>query len=142
MTDLDLAAIRERAEAATPGPWTWYSRETEDGCSWAVFDRTDAAVASNNDGWRQDAEHIAGMNPQTTLALCDEIDRLNATIQRVREIVTDPQTVGWIERDGDTAWIPAERIREALGIPDEPLSKRHPAMSREDLRRALEGGES
>ena len=85
--------------------------------------------------------HILARVEVTDERIVAEIDRLNAIIQRVREIVTDPQTVGWIERDGDTAWIPAERIRKALGIPEEPLSKRHPAMSREDLRRAFEGGE-
>ena len=97
----------------------------------SVIDRIDALVSTS--------EAVVELAPSSLQA---EIDRLNATIQRVREIVTDPQTVGWIERDGDTAWIPAERIREALGIPDEPLSKRHPAMSREDLRRAFEGGDS
>lgn len=41
-------------------------------------------------------------------------DDARAAIARVRALVNDGQTVGWIERDGDIAWIAAEAIRRAL----------------------------
>ena len=146
MTSLDLAAIRQRVEKATEGPWnTGFDYEKNDPIVLApgyIEHTIDYTLTEGGlEHGKADAEFIAHAREDIP-ALLDEIDRLNATIQRVRKIVTDPQTVGWIERDGDTAWIPAERIRKALGIHEEPLSKRHPAMSREDLRRAFEGGEA
>lgn len=80
MTDLDLKAIKARAQAATPGPW-----EAKDNgeivCAatgvlkdhvWVVTADEFSPVDDNN------AAHIAGMDPVTTLALIDRIERLEA----------------------------------------------------------------
>ena len=54
-----LDEIQDRADRATDGPWSWASHVTVDGDSWAVFDGSDHALASNRDGWGDDAEFIA-----------------------------------------------------------------------------------
>ena len=41
----------------------------------------------------------------------------NATIERVKALADDGQTVGWVERDGDVAWIAADAIRRAIEGP-------------------------
>ena len=58
LTDL-LDEIQDRADRATEGPWSWASHVTVDGDSWAVFDGSDHALASNRDGWGADASFIA-----------------------------------------------------------------------------------
>jgi hypothetical protein len=40
---------------------------------------------------------------------------LRATLDRVTALVDDPQTIGWIERDGDPAFIAVKAVRDALG---------------------------
>ena len=98
MTDLDLAAIRERVEKATPGPWR------EDGPWWHDNDEATVVITVDVDraavciqpplharrGLASDAdmEFIAHAREDIP-ALLAEIDRLNATIQRVRDIVND-----------------------------------------------------
>lgn len=77
LTSDDLAAIRERAAAATEGPWTWASHTTADGDEWAVFDPADHALASNRDGWAPDAEFIAHAREDVP-ALLAEVERLRA----------------------------------------------------------------
>lgn len=83
MTDLDLEAIKARAKMATPGPW----RVTEEGITNLTPDKdehdqiaeivtmhpSDVALLEISD---EDAAHIAGMNPETTLALVEEVERL------------------------------------------------------------------
>ena len=43
-----------------------------------------------------------------------EVGTLRAKLAAVEALVSDGQTVGWIERDGDVAWISADAIRAAL----------------------------
>ena len=87
LTDL-LDEIRDRADRATGGPWSWASRVTVDGDSWAVFDGSDHALASNSDGWSADAEFIAHARedvPRMVAALrgvlrqADALDELSAS---------------------------------------------------------------
>lgn len=69
----DLDRLDKLAEAATPGPWAWHSRQTVDGDSWAVFDCTDHALAVNRDGWVPDAEFIAAANPTVVRELIKRV---------------------------------------------------------------------
>lgn len=86
MTDasegIDLGELRRLAEAATPGPWSWHSRQTADCDSWAVFDSNDSALAVNHDGWAPDAEFIAATDPQTVLALIERVRNDETPVSR------------------------------------------------------------
>ena len=99
MADLSPAAelrqaaklMRERAEAATEGPWAWEATGEKDN-SWAVGLVQDEAgstlvgrieagegividgVCEGIGGRLPDAEHIAGMHPGTALAVADLLD--------------------------------------------------------------------
>jgi hypothetical protein len=69
----ELAAIKTRAEAATPGPWEYDH-----------IDGTLGEWGGEHDGRRiladvyldRDGGHIAGMDPATTLRLVAEVERL------------------------------------------------------------------
>lgn len=78
---INTTALREIAEAATPGPWG----KTYDPDGWilAVDDGRWVALASIED--RADAVHIAAFHPGTALALLDEVEALRAQVERVRE---------------------------------------------------------
>ena len=85
MADLDLAAIRARAEAATEGPWDyagqgWVRHGDMSVGSDQIPEVLAATVLSDADG-----AFIAHAREDIP-ALLAEIDRLNATIQRVREL--------------------------------------------------------
>ena len=101
MTDLDLAAIRARAEAATKGPWEVCAFDsghskfemsvsviTESAgdriCDMDGLGRTWNEIDARDDGMA-DAEFIAHAREDIP-ALLAELDRLNATIGRVRDI--------------------------------------------------------
>ena len=45
-----------------------------------------------------------------------EVVTLRAKVAAVEALVNNGQTVGWIERDGDVAWIAADAIRAALAV--------------------------
>ncbi len=48
-----------------------------------------------------------------------ELVTLRARLAAVESLVNNGQTVGWIERDGDVAWIAADAIRAALATTGE-----------------------
>jgi len=103
MTDLSPAEelraaaelIRDRAEAATPGPWhafshsqDWYVGSSFGQVTTGVHDEpgSDELVLIERD--HADAEHIAGMHPGVALAVADwldaeaaEYDELDASTQ-------------------------------------------------------------
>lgn len=77
MTNIDIKAIRARAEDADRGKWT-------------VGERFDNEVFTERGGYgRQiatclsvaDAAHIAGLSPDVAIALCDEVERLRAALR-------------------------------------------------------------
>lgn len=108
-TNLDetaLAAIRQRAEAATPGPWrrsatTPWGSEVIFNESGEFYLGVSAKTAMPNDGWTEsarerarelgkakcaDAAFIAGMDPQTTLALLDALADARRTVERLTTV--------------------------------------------------------
>ena len=106
MTDLDLAAIRARAEAAKDSTrtdeWAATYGENEHSrvwCEGGVDDVEPLALILgylNPADGRAAAEHIAGMDPATTLALCDEIDRLREEAMTAHnELVFLAMEISW-----------------------------------------------
>lgn len=95
---LDLTAIRARAEAANrhAGRWSvdqWLPQDRAYENQAQVYRDAGgpgcAFVAS--DVFIDDAEHIAGMDPSTTLALVAEVERLRERLARVLDLVDDAE---------------------------------------------------
>ena len=78
-THLNIERLAELAKQATPGPWR--------------LDRTEAAVMSES-GYRvvdfangvadDDTVFLAACDPQTILALCAEVERMRAVVEKTR----------------------------------------------------------
>jgi hypothetical protein len=88
MTPAELAEIRARAEAATPGPWVRYSRDFRDARSHSVVGPGHAVRAFTGYGPRggtaqTDAEFIAHARTDVP-ALLAEVERLTAENDRLR----------------------------------------------------------
>lgn len=96
MTDLDLEAIKARAQAATPGPW----RVGEDDAFIVSESQKDFRGRPEEVVWpdeqyaftAHDGAHIAGMDPETTLALVDEVESLR---ERVLALLADLDYSEW-----------------------------------------------
>ena len=75
MTDLDLDAIRRRAAAATPGPWTRHGADvhSSDGTSGPLFAGRDGTSTLREQADR-DAEFVAWARADV-VALLDELER-------------------------------------------------------------------
>jgi len=92
LTGDELATIKARAEAATPGPWRYddtkvheFSREESVFAGPRGVEATTVASTGPCDDPQsmKDAEHIAGMDSATTLRMVAEIERLRARQSRV-----------------------------------------------------------
>lgn len=69
MTEIDLNDLREKAEAATPGPWSSSGSQV-----WGHDGNLVAAVRDHSELVdRPDAEFIAAANPATVLALIERL---------------------------------------------------------------------
>jgi hypothetical protein len=111
MTDrLDLDAIKARVEKATDGPWITLLSSIDDRFASVYTGRTVDGVADLVSP--ANAEHIAGMDPQTTLALVAEVERLRATVERA---LSDH----WLTRDqwGGRERDVCGRCRHGDGVP-------------------------
>jgi len=64
------ALIRERAQAATPGPWTLWDR----GVGWEIPELPD--VHDGTTFTQADATHIASWHPDVALAVADLLDEV------------------------------------------------------------------
>lgn len=87
MSEYTDGELRRLAAQATPGPWYWASHETVDGDAWVV-DAAHGIVASNHDGWSGDAPFIAAARSAVP-DLLDRVADLEATLQRVRDVLTE-----------------------------------------------------
>jgi hypothetical protein len=82
--------MRERAEAATPGPWKahdqngdWYVSSVEFGqVSTGINEEPSLPEFLMIERDRRDAEHIAGMDPLVALAVADLLDVEAAIAER------------------------------------------------------------
>lgn len=75
MSDIDTAELRRLAEGATPGPW-----EMSGGGEYIA---PIGILAFPDDGGvtSADARYIAAANPQTVLALLDEVERFREALR-------------------------------------------------------------
>ena len=92
LTPAQLDEIEAVADAATPGPWEVIPATFEEGRR--IKTPAYELMAVDIDAPyldRTDAEHIAMMDPATTLALIVEVRELRAKVERVREIVVSTQ---------------------------------------------------
>jgi hypothetical protein len=81
---LDLDAVQARAEAAMSGPWEYRRFRLAPGVVKPTPDgkATDYVIAQMVNAGKDTAEHIAGMDPQTTLALVAELRAAREVIER------------------------------------------------------------
>ena len=117
MSDLDLEAIKARALAATPGPWRvgsdYIDNLTPDKDEydmvvdvWTMDPSGDAEFEISD----ADKAYIEGIDPTTTLALVDKIERLQAD---------------WLEAvtSGEWAAFQFEETRDRLTITDDMIER-------------------
>jgi hypothetical protein len=105
LTGDELAAIKARAERATPGPW-----EADLGSVWRPSPLSVTEIVCDCRGGehittREDAEHIAGMDPATTLRLVAEIERLRAQVEQAESVTGQRMMIG-----GHMATVIGERV--------------------------------
>ncbi len=91
--EFDLATIREAAEKATPGPWVHMTSkdrlspfEGEIRCSRDDSPHSFSLICNmpNGDDRWNDFEHIANMDPPTTLAMLDRIEALETELAQTK----------------------------------------------------------
>ena len=84
-----LSDLRQKAEAATEGPWRVRIQEVQNSCtgrlrkaSWIV--RTDGShLPYNDDDGIANNQHIAAANPAVVLALVAEVERLRDRLDAI-----------------------------------------------------------
>lgn len=122
----DHAELRRLAKAATPGPWSCNRH-------WAIvggptLEFTNGAAQQQiamacwqswmrEEELRNNAAFMAEANPKTILALLDEIDRLKAENERLRQgMKGDYDIDAWLEwtREKDQIKAENEALRESL----------------------------
>lgn len=86
----ELARLRELAKAATPGTWCvddrgggWYLVKSPSRSCSLVRECCESCV-------EEDARFIAAANPETVLALLDEVERLRAENEKLRAYAPHP----------------------------------------------------
>jgi hypothetical protein len=92
MGELDLEGIKARAKAAAPGPWPEPELDgPEELYGWFHFIGDPLLVAVPDHSRSGDdlhgkatAEHIAGMDPSTTLALVAKVERAHPVVQALK----------------------------------------------------------
>lgn len=93
------ALMRERAEAATPGPWRPYTTGGWGHGNYVTTDDLSGVAMQYALVWRPtDAEHIASWHPAVALAVADLLDN----------------TAGHVEYTGATE--ASEDVRDALAV--------------------------
>lgn len=110
--ELDLAAVKATAEAASKGPW-------EAGKNGSIYGADYAEVivkgpvecmaycyggssTFDGDNLEADAKHIATMDPSTTLALVDRLEQAEREVERLRGVVAGVEALGrnWLRLSG------------------------------------------
>lgn len=94
---LNLKALKEAAEKATPGPWAWEG----DQLLALRMGHTDTVLVADEfpfNGEEQDHAFIALANPSTILSLIERCEELEGTLREIAE--ADPEDVPqWALRD-------------------------------------------
>ena len=99
MSTLDLEPIKERLEAATPGPWSFHILPQPVGITAATIHSehgpretcwtVDLPPEIGGMGTEKDAEFITH-SPEDIAALLDEVERLRGQIDAVKKTVRSP----------------------------------------------------
>ena len=82
----ELRVLREKAEAATPGPWHSSSGPSVWGPEGVLIGNLPSYFGPEQPRWRENhatAEFIAAADPSTVLALLDRIERLAGILGKV-----------------------------------------------------------
>lgn len=140
---IDTKRLREIAQAATPGPWRLDGIDvvqlTDSGKGYPLDYYPDSAEIVNGQcsscGDRnvafsrlEDAAFIAAANPQTVVALLDEIERLHRSrAEAVTDIVTDDRAIARLR---DALMSANDKIRE-LQHENEELTNERNRLQRE-----------
>lgn len=82
---VDVGALRQVAEAATPGPWG-VTQDEDSGARMVFSGDIHLCDVSEWSRWLGNAAYIAAANPATMLALLDEVEALRAAVGRVRNV--------------------------------------------------------
>jgi hypothetical protein len=120
---IDLDEIEARAKAATPGPWRADEDSEETGRG-----VTDDAVehwiffATNPAPSEADTAHIAGMDPQTTLALVAELRAAREFRDAVRSALAPGRWRGFDGPDGVSTHEVTADVATALEAYDRVVS--------------------
>ena len=126
---LDLDAIEERAKGVWKHSWEVIGhRDASRAIGDLLSDDVPALVAEVRRLTEENAiidracvrrldQSIAWMERADSAEA--EMVTLRARLAAVEALVNNGQTVGWIERDGDVAWIAADAIRAALATTGE-----------------------
>jgi len=139
---LDFDAIRERAAAATPGPWTadheWCQINTPDGRRLFEVLLGDNDTRENAQQAIADAEFVAHAN-QDVPALLAEVASLTAELEQMKQVVAAARSVFEVEhRRAEKAEAEQDRLRADLDIATVKLNA-HERHNRE-LRAEYEQG--
>ena len=78
---VDLAALRQLAEKATPGPWQHCSGH------WVYADRLFIAMVDDSERGAHEGAFIAAANPATILALLAELESDRRELEAARRVV-------------------------------------------------------
>lgn len=140
----DHATLRTLAEAATPGPWVADAP--------AGFGTIFAGVLGDSSRWlfdpvkgtNEDAAYIAACDPQTILALLDELETLRAALEAAR-FVARYWRDSWMEqidrgvREAPLVTHPLAMVLAALDGETEPAQCGIDEGRWDDFRAALAG---
>ena len=133
MDDTTLDAIEARQKAAASARWEIIGDRVGPRALMALLGEDVPALVAEVRGlteeaatqreWFEAADAAAERRLDQSIAWMEraeaaeaEVVTLRAKVAAVEALVNNGQTVGWIERDGDVAWIAADAIRAALAV--------------------------
>lgn len=145
MTPEHLKAIREAAEAATPGPWQ-VSEHTvrgdlcmDAGAGWifelyAMIDTHPEADVI--EGFKRDAHHIATSNPETVIQLVDEVEALRGALKPFSGLCEKLDRMVVPEEGAPFRWADHEQVSCGIIEPETGGVEHDAQIDLRDLRRA------
>ena len=129
MDDTTLDAIEARQKAAASARWEIIGGRDGPRALMALLGEDVPALVAEVRGLTEKAREARALTSIHSLAMLKaqeraeaaeaEVVTLRARLAAVESLVNNGQTVGWIERDGDVAWIAADAIRAALATTGE-----------------------
>lgn len=110
MTPEELAAIKARAEAATPGPWSYYASPTSGGYK----------IQGIEKAWFYEATASTNENADFITHAREDVPALVAEVERLRAALVKIAYNDYVEQNKDTFLSAGQRAyetaRRALGL--------------------------